>query len=130
MQRFILNLRQLDSTASESNSDAQHFSRFSVNFRVPSDFLWNIGESLDHGQLERAEDNGDDDKCVAGEPRDGLEEGYAHQLDLSVAYRGASMGAGPALVLRSVGRASEEDIIRSSAHLRGGLAQEPSTSAH
>ena len=50
----MLNLRQLNRTDNtQTNSDAQHFSRFSMNFRVPSDLLGNIGEPLDHGQSER-----------------------------------------------------------------------------
>ncbi|EKM60284.1 uncharacterized protein PHACADRAFT_189418 [Phanerochaete carnosa HHB-10118-sp] len=58
-QRFILNLRQLNHTSRSSNSDALHFSRFSVNFRIPSDFLGNIGEPLEHGQLEVMLEGGD-----------------------------------------------------------------------
>ena len=50
----MLNLRQLNNTDNtETNSDAHHFSRFSVDFRVPSDILGNIGEPLDHSQSER-----------------------------------------------------------------------------
>ena len=50
----MLNLRQLNNTDNaETNSDAQHFSRFSINFRVPSDLLGDIGEPLDHSQSER-----------------------------------------------------------------------------
>ena len=49
----MLNLRQLNKTDNtETNSDAHHFSRFSVDFRVPSDILGNIGEPLDHSQSE------------------------------------------------------------------------------
>ena len=48
IQRFMLNLRQLASR-NEENSDAQHFSRFSVNFRVSIDLIGNIGEPLEHG---------------------------------------------------------------------------------
>ena len=50
----MLNLRQLGDSEPSANSDAQHFSRFSApNFKVPSNFLGNIGEPLDHGQAER-----------------------------------------------------------------------------
>ena len=50
----MLNLRQFNkSEHSQSDSDAQHFSRFSVSFRVPSSLLGNIGEPLDHSQSER-----------------------------------------------------------------------------
>ena len=49
----MLNLRQFDkSERSQSNSDHQHFSRFSVSFRVPSVLLGSIGQPLDHGQSE------------------------------------------------------------------------------
>ena len=44
----MLNLRQLSQPGGDATSAAEHFSRFSVNFRVPSDFLGNIGEPLDH----------------------------------------------------------------------------------
>ena len=50
----MLNLRQLNNTDNtETNSDAHHFSRFSIDFRVPSGLLGNIGEPLDHSQSER-----------------------------------------------------------------------------
>ena len=42
----MLNLRQVNRSADTNPSDMQHFSRFSVSFRVPSDFLGNIGESM------------------------------------------------------------------------------------
>ena len=50
VQRLMLNLRQLDRSPHEHNSDADHLSRFSVSFRVPSDILGNIGEPLDLSQ--------------------------------------------------------------------------------
>lgn len=57
----MLNLRQLNKADStETNSDAQHFSRFSVNFRIPSDLLGDIGELLDHSPAERLRDSEDD----------------------------------------------------------------------
>ena len=69
----MLNLRQLNKTDNtETNSDAQHFSRFSVDFRVPSDILGNIGEPLDHSQSERlhesepGEREGPAEDCEAG----------------------------------------------------------------
>ena len=50
----MLNLRQINNTDNtKTNSDAQHFSRFSIDFRVPSSLLGNIGEPLDHSQSER-----------------------------------------------------------------------------
>ncbi|GJE99216.1 hypothetical protein PsYK624_154650 [Phanerochaete sordida] len=63
VQRFMLNLREFNSAESaEGNSDFEHFSRFSVSFRVPSGFMGNIGQPLDHGQLpELCEDDGDID---------------------------------------------------------------------
>ncbi|EKM60225.1 uncharacterized protein PHACADRAFT_246073 [Phanerochaete carnosa HHB-10118-sp] len=77
VQRFILNLRQHDynAQASENNSDAQHVSRLTMSFRVPSDFLGNIGEPLDHSRSEQVDDDDDEDHCVAEVPREGLEEG-------------------------------------------------------
>ncbi|EKM56266.1 uncharacterized protein PHACADRAFT_207547 [Phanerochaete carnosa HHB-10118-sp] len=70
VQRFILNLRQLNLGAmTESNSDARHFSRFSVNFRMPSDLLGNIGEPLDHGQWEHIQE----DSLSGVEPRNRVE---------------------------------------------------------
>ena len=65
----MLNLRQLNKTDNtENNSDAQHFSRFSIDFRVPSDLLGNIGEPLDHSQSERPHEDGSDEcEVVADE---------------------------------------------------------------
>ena len=57
-QRFMLNLRQLHGTNdAETTSVERKFSQFSVNFRVPSDLLGNIGEPLDQGQLHELEDD-------------------------------------------------------------------------
>ncbi|EKM56292.1 uncharacterized protein PHACADRAFT_207573 [Phanerochaete carnosa HHB-10118-sp] len=113
VQRFILNLRQLNRTTYESNSDAQHFSRFSASFRVPSDFLGNIGEPLGHGQSERDKNNGDDDSCVAEESREGHEEDFAHLAGPTSAYRDETIEADAALALRSAECASEGDVIGS-----------------
>lgn len=117
VQRFILNLRQLNHTVN-TNSDAQHFSRFSVSFRVPPNFIGNIGEPLDNGQSEREvqEDSGDDDSCVAREPRDGLEERFTQQAGLQVVCQDNSVEAGSAVVLRSAQRSSDGDIIESFAY--------------
>ena len=53
VNRFLINLRKLNTTDQlSSNSDAQHFSRFSVSFRIPESALGNIGEPLEHGQPE------------------------------------------------------------------------------
>ena len=57
INRFILNLRQLNETANHpSNSGHQHFSRFSApSFRITqtgSGRLGNIGEPLEHGQID------------------------------------------------------------------------------
>lgn len=50
----MLNLRQLNkSDIIPIDSDAQHFSRFSMECRVPSGLLGNIGEALDYGQSEQ-----------------------------------------------------------------------------
>ncbi|EKM60201.1 uncharacterized protein PHACADRAFT_246056 [Phanerochaete carnosa HHB-10118-sp] len=113
VQRFILNLRQLGhaAEASENNSDAQRFSRFSVSFRVPSDFLGNIGETLDHGQSEQVEEDNDESHCVAQEPRDGLEEDLAHQAGPSMTRREKLTGADVARILRLIERADEEQNV-------------------
>lgn len=49
MNRFIINLRSLDTTAEpQASSHAQRWSQFSVpNFRVPESLLGNIGEDLE-----------------------------------------------------------------------------------
>ncbi|EKM56346.1 uncharacterized protein PHACADRAFT_207607 [Phanerochaete carnosa HHB-10118-sp] len=115
VQRFILNLRQLDYAANESSSDAQHSSHFSVRFGVPSDFLGNIGEPLDHGQSERVEGDDNDESCAVEESRNGPEVVFAlHQSGL----RHDPIEPDTAQVLRSAERASEEDTIESSAHPR------------
>ncbi|EKM60270.1 uncharacterized protein PHACADRAFT_189403 [Phanerochaete carnosa HHB-10118-sp] len=59
VQRFILNLRQLNHATGSSNSDVKHFSRFSLHFRIPSDCLGNIGEPLEHGQPKMMLEGGD-----------------------------------------------------------------------
>lgn len=48
----MFNLRSLSNmNASQTDSDPQHFSRFTVpNFRVPSNFIGDIGQPLVHGQ--------------------------------------------------------------------------------
>lgn len=86
MQRFILNLRQLEHPTSEVNSDAQHFSRFSVSFGVPSDFLGNIGEPLDHGPSEPIRDDDDEVFCATEDLNDGLEENSAAQAGPSTVH--------------------------------------------
>ena len=59
----MLNLRQLNKTDNtETNSDAHHFSRFSIDFRVPSDLLGNIGEPLDHSQSEQIHEGEPDER--------------------------------------------------------------------
>ena len=71
----MLNLRQPNrpEQASSTGSGARHFSRFSISFRIPSDFLGNIGESLDHGQSERLhEDNDPESMSVADSAQEDL----------------------------------------------------------
>lgn len=73
----MLNLRQLNSANNaEADSDAQHLSQFSVDFRVPSNFLGNIGEPLDHGQSERSYEDGHYDRYA------GLEKQIRVGVDL------------------------------------------------
>ena len=60
VHRFMLNLRQLNQiNNTQTDSDPRHFSRLSIDFRVPSAFLGNIGEPLDHGQSERVSEDDD-----------------------------------------------------------------------
>ncbi|EKM56267.1 uncharacterized protein PHACADRAFT_193887 [Phanerochaete carnosa HHB-10118-sp] len=85
-QRSMLNLRQLGPAggAGELQSDTRRPSRFSVNLRVPSDFLRNIGEPLDHGQSENVQEDEDDDDDavdVTGEWHCGSEEGSVQQVN-------------------------------------------------
>ena len=62
----MLNLRQLNKADNaQTNSDAHHFSRFSMDFRVSSDLLGNIGEPLDHGQSERLHEDEPEDHEAA-----------------------------------------------------------------
>ena len=64
----MLNLRQLNKTDNaDTTSDAQHFSRFSIDFRVPSDLLGNIGEPLDHSRSERLPEDAPDEHELAAE---------------------------------------------------------------
>jgi hypothetical protein len=52
MNRFLINLRSLDHS-STSNSDAQHFSRFSArSFRVSDSIIESIGQPLDYGEAQ------------------------------------------------------------------------------
>lgn len=52
--RFMFNLRQVSVKPSSTNSDSQHFSRFSIaNLRISSDRLGNISEPLDYGESLR-----------------------------------------------------------------------------
>ncbi|EKM56281.1 uncharacterized protein PHACADRAFT_207561 [Phanerochaete carnosa HHB-10118-sp] len=101
VQRFMLNLRQLSHASDEISSGNEHSSSRSVNFRLPSDFLGNIGESLDHGQAERVQkydgddDDDDDDDSnsdVAGERAVGLEEGSLQLEGSSLARRNEQIG--------------------------------------
>ncbi|EKM56295.1 uncharacterized protein PHACADRAFT_207575 [Phanerochaete carnosa HHB-10118-sp] len=128
VQRFILNLRQLNRTAGEDNSDAQQFSRLSISFRMSSGFLGNIGELLEYGQSEQVEDNGGNDSCMAEEPRGGFEEGSVHQEGPSLAYRDEPTEPEAAPVLRLAEHASKEGIVESPAYSRGMVAG-PSTAA-
>ncbi|GJE88357.1 hypothetical protein PsYK624_044400 [Phanerochaete sordida] len=52
VQRFILNLRQLNPENQTSAEILQGPSRLSFSFRMPSNLIGNIGEDLDHGQSE------------------------------------------------------------------------------
>ena len=71
----MLNLRQCNRSeqASSVDSRARHFSRFSISFRVASNLLGNIGESLDYGQSERLyEDDEPESMSVADNAQEWL----------------------------------------------------------
>ncbi|GJE99247.1 hypothetical protein PsYK624_154970 [Phanerochaete sordida] len=72
VQRFMLNLRQLNPSAHDLSSDAHQVSNFSINFRPASDVLGNIGEPLDHGRSNWSsrEDDERDDVGSTMEPPD------------------------------------------------------------
>lgn len=75
----MLNLRQLNNADNtHTNSDVQHFSQFSLEFRSPSDLLGNIGEPLDHSQSERLHEdelyNREAAEAVAEERPSGTED--------------------------------------------------------
>ena len=68
----MLNLRQLNKTEhAAANSDAQHFSRLSINLGVTSDLLGNISAPLDLSQSERLH------KDTLGEREEAAEESEA-----------------------------------------------------
>ncbi|EKM60218.1 uncharacterized protein PHACADRAFT_189352 [Phanerochaete carnosa HHB-10118-sp] len=131
VQRFILDLRQLNHTteANRNNSDMQHFSRFSVSFRVPSGSLESIGQASYHGQSEQVEEDGNDDHCVGEGPQDGLEEGLAPHVSLTATLREESAGADVVLVLQHTGRASKEDDVGSSSAPSRAMVIRRSTAA-
>ena len=74
VQRFMLNLRQVNQAEDIDNSDPAHLSRFSVRFRVPSGFVGNIGESLDYEDQANEVDEGDvaADKAVYTDDANGV----------------------------------------------------------
>ncbi|GJE98321.1 hypothetical protein PsYK624_145480 [Phanerochaete sordida] len=65
-QRFMLNLRRFSSPEHDTDVGAPRLSRFSVNFRVPTEFLGDIGEPLDDDQSRRA-DVRSEASCIQGE---------------------------------------------------------------
>ena len=64
--RFLFNLRQFNtSKASSASRGPQNFSQFSIpGFNVPSGFLGNIGEPLDHSQSGRYIHEDDEESVV------------------------------------------------------------------
>ena len=68
MNRFIINLRSLDKAYStRTTSDARHFSRFELEFRVSDDFLGNIGEPLEYGGNDDQDIRRSDHNSVSGD---------------------------------------------------------------
>lgn len=63
MNRFIINLKSLNTANSSQNSSGQQrWSRFSTpDFCIPDSFLGNIGEDLQHGHEPADGDNELDD---------------------------------------------------------------------
>ena len=89
----MLNLRQLNNTDNtETNSDAQHLSRFSIDFRVPSSLLGNIGEPLDHSQSERIHEDDPGEHEVTGEQS---EAGTGADLESAGPVAGPSQAGAP-----------------------------------
>ena len=86
MNRFFINLRSLDHPAS-TNTDAQHFSRFSIaNFRVPESLLGNIGQPMDDG-ARRDDEDADVERDLDSLP---IElDTYEGREDSAVNYAGA-----------------------------------------
>ena len=82
MNRFIINLRSLNTAGSSQGSSArQHWSKFSApNFHIPGSFLGNIGEDLQDGHEPVEDDLGGrhetDAICLnaVGSPETELEE--------------------------------------------------------
>ena len=84
----MLNLRQLNKTDEiGTESDAQHFSRFSLEFRAPSNLLGNIGESLNHSQSEQLNDDDNGERNAAPE---GPEVSEGTNPDISESAAGVS----------------------------------------
>ena len=64
----MFNARQLNKTdGTETDSGAQHFLRFSVDFRTLSDLRGNISEPLIHSQSERLHEDEPSEREVAAE---------------------------------------------------------------
>lgn len=114
VQRFMLNLGQLG-TADESSSDTWHSPRFSLSFQMSSNFLGNIGESLDHSQSEQVQDDSDYGHSGAiVEPEDRHGDRVAQEGRPSSMRRHELVVS---LVPQSTERASERDDINLSASL-------------
>lgn len=79
----MLNLRQLSHADDQGISNGRHASVLSITFRVPSDFLGNIGESLDHSQSERMNEDEDNCHCETKEPQGELGQGFVQQAGLT-----------------------------------------------
>ncbi|EKM56280.1 uncharacterized protein PHACADRAFT_193899 [Phanerochaete carnosa HHB-10118-sp] len=93
VQRFMLNLRQVNPAARGRSSEQSRSRISSIIFRASSDFLGNIGEPLDHGQSERTQDD-DDDITQPESPEDQFNEGFAQYIDPSYMRRSGPREAG------------------------------------
>lgn len=73
MTRFMLNLRQLnEGDTSPTDTDAQHFSRFTApHFRMPTDLMGNIGELLHYNDSDQEScGSSDGDGTTVGSARE------------------------------------------------------------
>ena len=100
----MLNLRQLnEADSTQTDADGQHSSRSSINFRVPSNLLGNMGEPLDYHQSEQFHE---DEPCER-EGHISAEESIGRAWPVGGSYA-VRLGAADAVAGRSGGRADDD----------------------